>query len=803
MKRIFTFYLLLCSSLGWTQNAFNYYWSGQKKIPLIADSTSWVLLPKESSAKYSAISLMRSSSAITAIKEGDGSDIISFNISDYSKKSISALKAKYSTYGKITCSQLVNGKTEILMTGKILLQPKKSIRIEQVLSLIKDRAFVKTNTAYNTFTLEAFDTDEVIELANIIYESGLVDWCHPDFWAEIQRTTNDPLFAQQYYLNQSNNIDINAPEAFALTGGAGCDNIRVAVIDDGVENHEDINGRVLQGFTVRNPNGFGAPVANLPPTGLYTIGHGQACAGIIAASRDNAIGIAGIAPNSRIIPINIFFDWFISTDTQGRQSIMFRETPENIAASINWAWNPLQGNADVISNSWGWPTSGPGGPEADAIIQAITNARTLGRVRNGVTKGCPVIFASGNSATFYTGVTFPANTNGVITVGAIDRNGAILDYSSRGAEMNLVAPSGPRSGDVVTTDREGGNGYETGAYTSTFNGTSAAAPQVSGVAALMLSANPELTETQVRNIIQNSATNMGAAGFDNTFGFGRLNAFGALQSALNSLPTISGSSVVCSSNSTYTINNLPAGTTVSWTASPASLFSITNGTGTNFTTSPISSYTSGNGVISATITNTCGGQNLMMDRTVWVESSNFEPPIEQLNPACTDAEVTFVYPPKNAQTYEWSVSGGTIISGRYSHTMKMIAPSGGAIVQLAIYSACFYNVNSLAFIEYGPGCGGFFSVSPNPSDDYFEVSYQSFYEGETANEALLKATDVNIIDVPNYDLILYNNQREEVFTRKGVNSSKSRTDISNLPSGIYLLHIVADQIHEVKKLIIK
>ena len=109
----------------------------------------------------------------------------------------------------------------------------------------------------------------------------------------------------------------------------------------------------------------------------------------------------------------------------------------------------------------------------------------------------------------------------------------------------------------------------------------------------------------------------------------------------------------------------------------------------------------------------------------------------------------------------------------------------------------------MAFIEYGPGCGGFFSVSPNPSNNYFEVSYQSFYDGETTNEALLKATDENIFEVPNYDLILYNNQQERVLTKTGINSLKSRTDISKLPAGIYHLHIVADQIHEVEKLIIR
>ena len=473
----------------------------------------------------------------------------------------------------------------------------------------------------------------------------MVEWCEPNFIVEIvkhQQIPTDQFFGQQYYLNQNNNIDINAPEAWQLS--TGLNGVRVAVIDDGVEVHDDLNGRVLQGFTPLDPNGFGAPTNNLPPANEGIIGNGQACAGIIGATHDN-VGVAGISPCSEIVPVNIFNSWFLDFNSPQGQRLRWIEVAQDIADAINWAWD--NGEAEVLSNSWGYGTTNPNNiPQSGQIIQAINNARTLGR--GGL--GSIVVFSSGNfhprpGFTGFNGVAFPANVNGVITVGAIDRNGNIHDYSSRGPEMNLVAPSGGIPGDVVTTDRMGNLGYNDAVnpnYAFEFNGTSAAAPQVSGVAALMLSVNSNLTETQVRTILQQTATDMGSAGFDNTFGYGRLNAEAAVQAAL---PTISGPPVVCYTNSTFTLNNVPTGATVSWTASPASLFSITNGTGTNFTTSPISNYASGNGVISATITNTCGGQNLMLDWAVWVESSNFEPPIEQLNPACTDAEVTFVYPP--------------------------------------------------------------------------------------------------------------------------------------------------------------
>ncbi|MFT3946452.1 MAG: S8 family serine peptidase [Agriterribacter sp.] len=218
-------------------------------------------------------------------------------------------------------------------------------------------------------------------------------------------------------------------------------------------------------------------------------------------------GIADIAPLCNIVPVNIFFGG---------------ETTADIANGINWAWN--QGQASVLSNSWGFTTYSQTQPGFDVIIQAINNARTQGR--SGL--GSIVVFAAGNN--FGNGVNdvaFPANVNGVITVGACNNAapaGNIWYYSERGPSMDLVAPSGDLNltGDLTTLDRMGNLGYEVGNYTGRFGGTSAACPQVSGIAALMVSVNPILTEAQVKTILQTTATDMGTTGFDNTFGYGRL-----------------------------------------------------------------------------------------------------------------------------------------------------------------------------------------------------------------------------------------------------------------------------------------
>lgn len=208
------------------------------------------------------------------------------------------------------------------------------------------------------------------------------------------------------------------------------------------------------------------------------------------------------------------------------------------------------------------------------------------------------MFASGNEGA--SSVSYPSSISGVIAVGAVDRSGNIWNYSNRGSQLNLVAPSGAlnNTGDVVTTDRMGAWGYKSGNFSHVFGGTSAACPQVAGVAALMLSVNPNLTENQVRTTLQNTATDMGTSGFDNTFGYGRVNAYAAVNAVS---PTISGANTFCTS-STYTLNNVPVGATVSWTATPGVSLSTS---GNNVTVSRTgTAYL--NTTLTANITSACG-----------------------------------------------------------------------------------------------------------------------------------------------------------------------------------------------------
>lgn len=302
---------------------------------------------------------------------------------------------------------------EYLPTNRIVFELKEGRPLSEVRALVPDGVRFESAKYFRYVVAQSPGVD-LLALANRIYESGLVEYAHPDFMVEKRRTA-DPLYSEQYYLNNTSSnlgtadVDIDAPEAWNLTKGSS--QIRVAVIDDGVEAHEDLedasgNSRVLNGYTPQT-GGNGRPTWDQRPDGrggTETAGHGVASAGIVAASH-NSVGVRGVAPNVKVVPINIF-----------NGGVGNRETPSDIAAGINWAWD--EGNADVLSNSWGYPGGRP--TNFDVIVDAIQDARTQGR--NG--RGSIVIFSAGNffNGSQATETFFPASVSGVMAVGAVDRN---------------------------------------------------------------------------------------------------------------------------------------------------------------------------------------------------------------------------------------------------------------------------------------------------------------------------------------------------------------------------------------------
>ena len=171
------------------------------------------------------------------------------------------LNTEKSIVGKIFANKYHNSEVPFFITGDILLLPKEGIPVEDVLNKFRIDGQITKKWLSGGVVIRLNNWDNIFDVSNALHESGMVEWCHPDFATIIERATNDPMFNQQYYLKNTgqnggtSGIDINVEPAWAITTSSN--NIRIAVIDDGIENHEDINGRVLQGFTPLNPTGFG------------------------------------------------------------------------------------------------------------------------------------------------------------------------------------------------------------------------------------------------------------------------------------------------------------------------------------------------------------------------------------------------------------------------------------------------------------------------------------------------------------------------------------------------------------------
>jgi subtilisin family serine protease len=393
--------------------------------------------------------------------------------------------------------------------------------IESIATRLGTRVVREPNPARGAldYWLEYGPRTDPLAVAAALDRHPRVAWADPDKVSDRrqQYIPSDPFFAQQYYLRNDTwlngvRVDINAVHAWDLTTGAWAPStggFTVAVVDDGVEAaHPDFGGVVFWGFDAFGINdGF----ATSPECAGDS--HGTMVAGTILQQHNNVTGGGGAAPGVNIVPIRIFRCGVAASDAQ-------------IANGLNFAWYWL--GAQVLSNSWG------GG----AVSNAITNAVNAGSTQGRAGRGAVFVFSAGNTSARGQGwigpVLYPATLGAAVAVGAINRNGLVTDYSPEGPELDLVAPSGHVTGacigDVVTTDLMGSRGCSNGPggdpdYTTTFSGTSAAAPQVAGVFSLLLAREPALTAAQAKTRVYDAADWWGAS---NRFGRGKVNAYRAL-----------------------------------------------------------------------------------------------------------------------------------------------------------------------------------------------------------------------------------------------------------------------------------
>ena len=227
---------------------------------------------------------------------------------------------------------------------------------------------------------------------------------------------------------------------------------------------------------------------------------------------NNNEGIVGIAPNVKLYSYSVYIRNAPNVD-------------QELATSVSLAANSV----DVISCSWG-----SNGVPSSLIKDAIKYNVSWGR--NG--KGSVIVFAAGNENS---NIDYPANCGEtLISVGAINKNGTRANFSNYGLELDVVAPGVS----IPTCDLLGSSGDNNTNYCLDFNGTSAACPHVAAVAALMLSVNPNLTSSEVEQIITQTARKVGGYNYSlvtgknngtwhQEMGYGLVNAYAAVQEAIN------------------------------------------------------------------------------------------------------------------------------------------------------------------------------------------------------------------------------------------------------------------------------
>jgi subtilisin-like proprotein convertase family protein len=335
----------------------------------------------------------------------------------------------------------------------------------------------------------------------------------------------DPYFGDQWHLKNTGQAggapgqDVNVLPAWNRNmTGAG---IVIGVVDDGLQyTHPDLSSNYLAGaswdFNENDPD---------PSPGAGNF-HGTSVSGV-AAARDNATCGVGVAFRAGLAGLRLI----AAPSTDAQEAAALTHDDDTI---------------DIFSNSWG-PTDngatlmGPGPLARAALEVGVTRGRDgLGNI---------YVWAAGNGLYYKDNVNYDgyANSPFTIAVGAVDNTGRQAWYSEPGAAMLVTAPSSGSLAGITTTDLFGNPGYSAGDCTATFGGTSAAAPLVAGVIALMLEANPDLTWRDVQHILVKTAvkndpsdsdwaTNEAGYGINHKYGFGRVNAGAAVEAALTWSP---------------------------------------------------------------------------------------------------------------------------------------------------------------------------------------------------------------------------------------------------------------------------
>ncbi|NWG08813.1 MAG: S8 family serine peptidase, partial [Nitrososphaerales archaeon] len=303
-------------------------------------------------------------------------------------------------------------------------------------------------------------------IKSVLSLNPLIDIVEEDQRIPPSLIPNDSYYSSQWHLNK-----ILAPDAWDIS--IGDPNIIIAVLDSGVDpSHPDLSAQLLQGYNFYDNNYNTSDV----------FGHGTKVAGVAAALTNNMIGVSSIGYQCSILPIRV-------TDTSG------------------YAYSSLL--------SKGLTYAADRGAKVAVISFAIFGGSTISdAAKYFIDKGGLVVAAGGNDYTNHPDLDNPY----IISVSATTSSDSRASFSSYGPYIDLSAP-----GSVIYTTIRGG-GY------SSVSGTSFSAPLTAGLVALIFSANPSLTPTEVEQIMESTALDLGDPGYDVYYGYGRIDASRALMS---------------------------------------------------------------------------------------------------------------------------------------------------------------------------------------------------------------------------------------------------------------------------------
>lgn len=427
-------------------------------------------------------------------------------------------------------------------TDQFIVHYKAAARMQNQTLVQQTAALSQAAGIALTYVRELPDGSVVVKLPQALTNADLtpllgrfahlpdVALVEPDLRVEPQMVPNDPRYGEQwhYFAPTVRNFGINLPGAWDVTTGAP--NLVVAVLDTGQLAHEDLDAaRIVPGYDFissvfaandgdgRDPNpqdeGDGGAC------GQTSMWHGTHIAGTIGAKSNNGLGVTGINWQSKLQHVRVLgiCGGFVS----------------DIIDGIYWAaglrvpgvpTNPTP--AKVLNMSFG--IAGTCGVALQNAINAAVNA------------GSVLVVSAGNEAIDAADF-LPANCNNIITVAATTRSGDLAFYSNYGPKVELAAPGGMTvSNDdvegILSTLNTGLLGPEADTY-GFYQGTSMAAPHVTGIVSLMLSVNPTLTPAQVLSILQSTATPFpaGSGCYTMGCGVGLVNAMAAVTKAKGGL----------------------------------------------------------------------------------------------------------------------------------------------------------------------------------------------------------------------------------------------------------------------------